>query len=88
MTDVCSIAQLELPVGEMKTLSVSGMLLQSSEVNYRIVNLIIPLLSDSQECKMLDTVVLYLSLNWGRICDLHIDFHFMLLALIHMAYHS
>lgn len=83
-----SVAQLELPVGEMKTLSVPGVLLQSSEVNYRIVNLIIPLLSDSQECKMLDTVVLYLSLKWGRICGLHTDFHFMLLALIHTAFPS
>lgn len=83
-----SVAQPELPGGEMKTPSVSGVLLQSSEVNYRIVNFIIPLLSDSQECKMLDTVVLYLSLKWGRICGLHTDFHFMLLALIHMAFPS
>lgn len=82
------LAQLELPIGEMKTLSVSGVLLQSSEVNYRIVNLIIPLLSDSQKCKMLDTVVLYLSLKWSRICGLHTDFHFMLLVLIHMAFPS
>lgn len=72
----------------MKTLGVSGVLLQSSEVNYKIVNFIIPLLSDSQECKMLDTVVLYSSLKWGRICGLHTDFYFMLLVLVHMAFPS
>lgn len=61
-----------------------------SEINYRIVNLIVPLQSDGQEYKvLLNTAVLYLSLKWGRIYGFHTGFlHFLLLTLISTAFSS